>query len=139
MATISYVESTENITAEQLRGFFAGWLNPLFPETNLRLLAQSDHLVLAIDNETENVVGFITAISDGVLSAYIPLLEVLKPYQRHGIGTELMRRMLEKLKRLYMIDLLCDPELKSFYHRLGMKSAFGMSIRNYERQSGLAE
>ena len=133
------MEATENITTGQLRGFFAGWPNPPSPETHLRLLAQSDHVVLAIDDETKSVVGFITAISDNVLTAFVPLLEVLKPYQRRGIGTELMRRLIAKLKSLYMIDLLCDPELRSFYDRLGMKPAFGMMIRNYERQSGLAE
>jgi predicted N-acetyltransferase YhbS len=66
------------------------------------------------------VVGFITAISDGVLSAYIPLLEVLKPYQGQGIGGRLVQRMLDQLNGYYMIDLLCDPELESFYARFGM-------------------
>lgn len=40
--------------------------------------------------------------------------------------------MLEKLKELYMIDLLCDRELEPFHVRFGMKAGFGMMVRNYE-------
>jgi ribosomal protein S18 acetylase RimI-like enzyme len=132
---ITYTDSVENITAEKLKGFFVGWPNPPSPETHLKLLANSHQTVLAVDDETSHVVGFITAISDGVLSAYIPLLEVLPAYQGQGIGRELVRQMLKKLKGLYMVDLLCDQELQSFYVHFGMKSAFGMMLRNYEQQS----
>ena len=132
---IAYTDSVENVTAENLKGFFVGWPNPPSPEMHLKLIAKSDHVVLAVDEETNNVVGFVTAISDGVLSAYIPLLEVLPAYKGRGIGKELVQRMLEKLSGLYMVDLLCDPELQPFYERFGMKPAFGMMLRNYERQS----
>ena len=127
---LSYVDSIEGITPDRLRGFFVGWPNPPSPETHLRLLANSDAVVLAIDRASGDVVGFITAISDGVLSAYIPLLEVLPAYQGRGIGQELVRRMLAKLDGLYMVDLLCDPELQPFYARLGMQPATGMMLRN---------
>jgi ribosomal protein S18 acetylase RimI-like enzyme len=120
----------------QLQGFFETWPYPPAPETHLRILNRSDYVFVAVDEETGQVVGFITAISDGVLSAYIPLLEVLKPFQNQGIGTKLMLRMLDQLNGLYMIDLLCDFELEHFYQRFNMKPAFGMRIRNYENQSG---
>jgi len=129
---ISYTDSIKGITANKLRGFFVGWPNPPSPEIHLRLLANSYKVVLAIDDKTDNVVGFITAISDGVLSAYIPLLEVLPAYQGQGIGQELTRRMLEKLSGMYMVDLFCDKELQLFYARFGMKPSNGMSIRNHE-------
>ena len=133
---IRYDDSIESMTAENLRGFFVGWQNPPSPETHLQLLKNSSMFVLAVNSETGKVVGFITAITDKILSAYIPLLEVLPEYQKQGIGLELMRRMLEKLKNLYMVDLLCDEELQSFYAKLGMKRAQGMFLRNYEFQSG---
>lgn len=82
------------------------------------------------------MVGFITAITDGVLSAYIPLLEVLPAYRGRGTGSELLRRLLQKLDHLYMVDLLCDAELQPFYERMGMRPATGMMIRNYAKQSG---
>jgi hypothetical protein len=44
--------------------------------------------------------------------------------------------MLERLSDLYAVDLLCDPESQPFYAGLGMRQAYGMMIRKYERQSG---
>jgi ribosomal protein S18 acetylase RimI-like enzyme len=134
---IVYAETLDGVTADMLRGgFFVGWPDPPSAETHLRLLRQSDHVVLAVDDETGSAVGFVTAISDGVLCAYIPLLEVLPAYQGRGIGTELMRRMLVSLRDLYAVDLLCDPEVQPFYARLGMRPATGMTVRHYGGQSG---
>jgi GNAT superfamily N-acetyltransferase len=131
-----FVESLDGIRPEDLTGFFVGWPNPPSPETHWRLLAGSDHVVLALDDASGRVVGFVTAISDGVLMAYLPLLEVLPDYQGRGIGTELVWRMLKRLRGLYGVDLLCEPELRPFYARLGMQPATGMALRRYDRQSG---
>jgi len=133
---IEYLNSADDITPAQLDGFFVGWPNPPTPETHLRLLRNSDAVVLAVDTATGQVVGFITAITDGVLAAYIPFLEVLPDYQYQGIGQTLVRRMLERLQDLYMIDLLCDADVQAFYERFEMYHAVGMCARNYTRQSG---
>jgi ribosomal protein S18 acetylase RimI-like enzyme len=131
---VSYTDSLDGITANHLSGFFNGWKNPPSPETHLKLLQSSHAVVLAVD-EDGAVVGFITAVGDGILSAYIPLLEVLPKYRKQGIGSQLVRRMLDKLKNLYMVDVTCDPDVQSFYLRFGMKRSVGMAIRNYDRQS----
>ena len=134
---IRYANCVESILPEHLEGFFQGWANPPSRETHLDLLNRSDEIVVAIDESTKKVVGFITAITDHILSAYIPLVEVLPKYRRKGIGTELLRRMLERLEGIYMIDLLCDEELQPFYAELGMTPAKGMMLRNYGSQSGV--
>ena len=103
---ISYTDDLEVIVADQLRGFFVDWPNPPTPDTHLRLLRGSGAVELAVDDATGRVVGFVTAVTDGVLSAYIPLLEVLPEYQGRGIGSELVRRLLSRLEHLYMVDLL---------------------------------
>jgi ribosomal protein S18 acetylase RimI-like enzyme len=131
---IEYRASLEGLTPDALPGFFVGWPNPPSPETHLRILQGSDAVVLALDGA--RVVGFITAISDGVLAAFIPLLEVLPPYQGRGIGSELVRRMLARLAHLYAVDLVCDLEMQPFYARLGMHPARGMLLRNYVNQAG---
>ncbi|HEY7834916.1 MAG TPA: GNAT family N-acetyltransferase [Ktedonobacterales bacterium] len=133
---IAYFETAEEVTPEQLAGFFVGWPNPPSAATHLRLLRRSAFVVLAQDDQTGQVAGFITAVSDGVLSAYIPLLEVLPAYQRQGIGGELVQRMLAKLEGLYMVDLLCEPDLQPFYARFGLHPASGMLRRDYARQAG---
>ncbi|PUB13383.1 GNAT family N-acetyltransferase [Paenisporosarcina sp. OV554] len=132
-----YTTLIEDITSEQLNGFFVGWPNPPSPEVHLRLLEKSSHVDLAVDDESKQVVGFITAISDGVLSAYIPFLEVLPPFQGQGIGQQLLKKMVELLSDMYMIDLMCDEELQGYYEKLGMHRSHGMVLRNYAKQSGV--
>jgi ribosomal protein S18 acetylase RimI-like enzyme len=134
--TIRYVEDAAKVAPGQLEGFFVGWPNPPSTHTHLRLLHASDLIVLALDDTTNAVVGYVTALSDGVLCAYISSLEVLPAYQGRGIGSELVRRLLDRLRNLYMIDLICDADVQPFYARLGMRPAQGMIVRNYARQSG---
>ena len=104
------------------------------PETHLRLLSGSDAVVLALDGS--RVVGFVTATTDGVLGARIPLPEVLPGHQGRGTGGELVRRMLAALRDLYTVDLVCDPELVPFYASPGMRPASGMVVRRYTKQPG---
>ncbi len=57
--------------------------------------------------------------------------------QAGGIGSELVRRLREDLREIYMIDLLCDNDVIPFYEGLGFQRGGGMAIRNYHNQSGL--
>jgi ribosomal protein S18 acetylase RimI-like enzyme len=133
---IRYQETLANIEPVQLAGFFAGWSNPPSVQRHHEILANASHVALAIDEENDHVVGFIYAISDGILAAYIPLLEVLPDYHGRGIGTELLRRMLEQLREFYMVDLTCDLGQQTFYTRMGMRPANGAMLRNFDHQSG---
>ena len=132
-----YTTSTNGINANQLNGFFVNWPNPPSPEVHLKLLNNSSHIVLAIEENSNQIVGYITAISDGVLSAYIPFLEVLPSHHGKGIGQQLVQRMFATLKDIYMIDLMCDLELQVYYEKFGMQSSNGMIKRNFTKQSGL--
>jgi GNAT superfamily N-acetyltransferase len=134
---IRYADSIEGVTAGMLDGFFDGWPQPPSPETHLAILQNSAFVLLAIDDDTGRVIGFINAISDGVLCAYIPLLEVLPDWRQQGIGKELTRRMLERLEGFYMVDLLCDEPVRPFYESAGMSPATAMRIRHYDKQSGI--
>jgi len=131
--SIEYRETAEGLEASQLAGFFVDWLRQPTPEAHLEILHSSANVVVAIDEQSEHVVGFVTAISDGVLSAYISLLEVLPEYQVRGLGSELMRRLLDQTKGLYMVDTLFAVDVQSYYARLGMQRSRGMCIRRYDR------
>lgn len=133
---LSYTTSLAGVEPRMLIGFFDGWPNPPLPQTHLRMLRGSSHVVLAIDPEEDRVVGFINAVSDGFFAASIPLLEVLPAYRGRGIGGELVRRMLAELADLYSIDIACDPPLQGFYEKHGLRRATGMMHRNYARQAG---
>lgn len=133
-----YKNSIDGISSDMLKGFFVDWLSPPIPNTHLKLLKKSSKVVIALDDNINQVVGFITAISDGVLSAYIPFLEVLPEYKNKGIGTELVNQMLKELENMYMIDLCCDDDKVPFYEKFGMIKSNGMVGRNYEMQSGIS-
>ncbi len=135
MTDLSYSASVEDITEKQLGGgFFENWPNPPSPSTHIRILLASDHAVLAIRDD--DVVGFATAISDGVLTAYIHLLEVLPEERGMGIGHQLIIHLLDQIGSLYRVDLLCDPELTDFYRDLGFSVTTAGYIRNFPMQSG---
>ncbi len=118
--SLRYTTSLDGVTAQMLAGFFDGWRTPPSPQRHLEILHGSRHVLLAVDHASAQVVGFINAVGDGCHSAFIPLLEVLPAWRGRGIGTELVRRMLEELGHYRCIDLTCDAELEPFYARLGM-------------------
>ena len=129
---IRYQETCEGVSPEQLTGFFTQWRNPRPPEDHLAILQGSDYVVLALDEDSGQVVGFVTALTDGIQAAFIPLLEVLPNYQNHGIGSELMNKVIEKFAHLPALDLTCNPELQTFYARFGMQPSVGAVLRNYQ-------
>jgi GNAT superfamily N-acetyltransferase len=126
---IEYTTSLEGVAPEHLEGFFQGWPSPPSPQRHLDILRGSYRVVLAREGSSRGIVGFANAISDGTLTAFIPLLEVLPSHRGRGIGTELVRHLLSELEDFYAVDLLCDPDLVPFYERFGMRQGVGMAIR----------
>lgn len=124
---ITYTDDPNAVSAEDVRRLFASWRQSPTMDGRLSILRAAHSVVLAWSDE--RLVGFITAISDGISWAYITLLEV-PGVQRQGIGGELVRRMLGRYADLYGIDLNCDDALVGFYERLGFRRLNGMVIRN---------
>lgn len=138
---IGYVNSPDGIEPEQLKGFFVGWPKPPSAAAHLKILHGSSHVVLAVETESSRVIGFVNAVSDRVLSAYIPLLEVLPEFQGRGIGRELVTRLMAELEGLYMIDLVCNEDLIPFYEKFGLVSSHSMQVvsmikRDFDHQAG---
>jgi GNAT superfamily N-acetyltransferase len=133
---IRYVTSLDGITADDLAGgFWVGWPTPPTPAVHLASLRGSEAVVLAIDDGSAagtpgRVVGFVNAIGDGVLAAFVPNLEVLPAWQGQGIGSELVRRLLDALGPRYVVDLVCDDDLVPFYERLGLSRYTAMIRRD---------
>lgn len=132
---ITYSNDISKLEEYEISGFFVGWPNPPSETTHKKILRKSQYIWLAV--EDRKVVGFINAISDETLSAYIPLLEVLPEYKGHGIGSKLVEFMFDSLKDHYMIDIVCDDDVVPFYNRFNMHQTNGMILRNFNRQSGV--
>ena len=136
---IDYRTSVSELRWEQLDGFFVGW--PVRPSaaTLLSHLERSYRCAVAVDLSGDRVVGFATAISDGLLAASIPLVEVLPGWQERGIGTELMHTLLGQLEHLYMVDLACEEDVRPFYEKVGLRPARAMIRRNFDALDRFAE
>ena len=120
---IYYTDDLAGIREDMLPGFFAGWPRRPSARQHLAVLRKSYRSVVAIDDADDRVAGFVNMLSDGVLTAFIPWLEVLPRYQGQGIGSELMRRILADTEMFYSVDLVCDEPLIPYYARFGMRSA----------------
>src|SRR5215475_5029295 len=125
---IRYTEDVDDVDEGMLDGFFVGWRRRPSNAEHLAALRGSFRVVIAIDDSTGKVVGFVNMISDGVLTAFIPWLEVLPEFQHQGIGSALMRRVLD-CEQMYSIDLVCDEPLLPYYARLGMTPIPGAGMR----------
>ena len=132
---IIYSSKVNQLEPNQLQGFFVGWPKSPNAETHLEILQKSYSAWIALHNNS--CVGFINALSDDVFYAHIPLLEVLPKYQGYGIGTELVKRMLDTLDNMYAIDIICDETLVPFYKGLGLKKSVGMVVRDYKNQTAV--
>jgi GNAT superfamily N-acetyltransferase len=65
------------------------------PEALRRSFEQSEHVAFARDGV--RVVGMARLLSDGVCNAYLLDVWTASPYRRRGIGSAMVRRLLERL------------------------------------------
>ena len=82
----------------------------------------------------DKLIGYVDTVSNGVTDAYIQDLTVDPAYQGQGIGTELMNRIIARLKEnhIFMISVLYDEELQDFYKRFGFFQMFCGTMQTYE-------
>ena len=132
MREVNYSSSAEGVAEGELSDFFVGWPQPPSNAQRRQVLEAASEVVIARD-ASGTLVGFITAVTDGVFAAYIPLLEVLPDFQGQGIGRVLVDRMLGRLQDCYMIDLVCDDSVVTFYEQLGGQRLNGVGWRNHQR------
>lgn len=116
------------VTPDMIDGFFVGWPEPPSADALIAVMDASYRRVWAVQGG--RVIGYVNAISDGVLNAFIPWLEVHPDHQGRGVGQELVSRMVAELGEMYAIDLCCDPELVGWYERQGFIGFAGAGLRN---------
>ena len=126
---ITYTDSLESVVTADLQGFLAQWdFTP--PDGTLHaMLAASSEIILARDSESATICGYIAALSDGIVCAYISAIEVRPAYRQRGIGTALLHQMTDRLA-VYGTYLSCAPALVAFYESAGFSRVAGMAKRN---------
>ena len=72
--------------------------------------------------DRERLVGYAAVVGNGVTDAYIQDVMVHPDWQRQGVGTQLMERVLTRLKAegFYMVSVIYGEEaLRPFYEKFG--------------------
>ncbi len=97
------------------------------PEALRRGFANSLLTLAAYEGET--LVGLIRAVGDGHTVVFVQDLLVLPAYQHQGIGSALLRAMLDRYRHVRQIELTTDSTEKTvaFYKSMGFRemSEFG--------------
>jgi GNAT superfamily N-acetyltransferase len=103
----------------------AGW-NPVHPQQAAASLAGSALVVAAMDGA--KTVGTARLVWDGGYAALIKDVLVLPEYQGYGIGTKMMNRIMDFLRKQLkpgygiQIDMMAAQGKEGFYERFGFTS-----------------
>ncbi|MEA2065488.1 MAG: GNAT family N-acetyltransferase [Thermotogota bacterium] len=91
-----------------------------------------DCLMKALENslfiitawENDSLIGLVRAVGDGKTILYIQDILVLSSYRRKGIGTSLLKQLINEFPDVRQKVLLTDdkPENRKFYESLGFIS-----------------
>ncbi len=104
-----------------------------------RAIRDSWCLVTAYDGD--KLIGSGRVVSDGVFHALIVDVIVKPEYQKRGLGSVIMQRLLERCRaaRLRDVQLFCARGKAPFYHRLGFvnrpEDAPGMDFKGVVREA----
>ena len=97
------IEETKRVAPGQVRALFraAGWDEDLarYSPRQVQALLRQSHRVLAAWCPTGTLVGFASAVSDGVLCAMVQNLLVHPDYRKRGVGTRLLRQLIRAYRR----------------------------------------
>ena len=99
-----------------------GWSN-YYEHPHMVAGAYANSLCILAAYEETNLVGIIRAVGDGHSILFIQDILVYPEHQRRGIGTALIKALLEKYPHVYQIELATDNTDKtvSFYKSLGFR------------------
>ena len=123
------LQDSKRIDPAAVRKLFraAGWTEDIarYSPSQIRKLLRSSHLVLAARNQNRELIGFISAVSDGVLCGFVQNLVVHPTYRRRGLGTRLLRELARRMRRqgisyLYVLGRR-GKGARAFFHRVGFR------------------
>jgi len=111
-----------------------GWSN-YTKNTRMLRSAYSNSLSIYGAYAKERLVGIIRVVGDGYSVVFIQDILVLPEFQRRGIGTALLRRILDEYKDVYQKHLLTDHTEKTieFYKSMGFKMDTDIDCRAFTK------
>lgn len=117
--------NSKDIEVKQLQSLFASvnWDSANYPDKLAIAIKNSDKVISAWDGK--NLVGLMNALSDGIMTAYFHYLLVRPEYHGTGIGTTLVKAMLDHYAEFARKVLIAYDEEIGFYQYCGFDVATG--------------
>jgi GNAT superfamily N-acetyltransferase len=125
-----YDDFDGSVKEEDLEGLLSHWDFKPSPGTLLKMLQGSSVAIVAREPGSPRICGYVAALTDYSVCAYISALEVRLEYRKRGIGTALLNRVTERLD-VHGTYLSCAPAVIPFYESAGFKQVVGMSRRRF--------
>ena len=93
------------------------------------MLSSSCLLFSAVDQPSDELVGFARVLTDGVFLALVLDVIVREAWRNRGVGAALLEALLAhpSLESVESVELVCQPDLRSFYERWGFTDQVGGS------------
>ena len=104
-----------------------GWTNYTQRPEMLKKAYENSLLILGA-YDGDKLVGIIRTVGDGSSVVFIQDILVYPEYQRKGIGTRLLREVMDRYSSVYQMELMTDNTAKtvSFYQSVGFVKADDM-------------
>ena len=130
------IREYKNFRLDEIAGLYksVGWRNYL-ERTGILQEAYSNSLCVFGAYESGRLAGIIRAVGDGKTIVFVQDIVVLPEYQRKGIGTKLMKAVMDRYKDVYQTVLVTDSteKTKAFYRSLGFAASEDMGCAAFIR------
>jgi GNAT superfamily N-acetyltransferase len=112
----------------------AGWVSYTKNPERLKAALEGSLTVLGAYIDS-SLIGLIRCVGDGHSIIYVQDILVLNKYQRQGIGSLLLKSLLDKYKYVYQTVLLTDTgaNTEGFYTKCGLKRSDCFNCSAYIR------
>ena len=118
---------THDFTPQALQELFLSveWSSGHYPDKLAPAMKNFETVYSAWDGE--RLVGLVSAMDDGVMTAYVHYLLVRPEYQGQGIGRRLVELVRERYREYLRIVVVAYNAELDFYQAAGFKKAEGAS------------
>lgn len=118
--TFTY-SSTHELSPDSLERLFlsVGWESGKYPEKLSLAMKNYKSVFTAWDGE--RLIGLVSAMDDGALTAYVHYLLVDPEYQKRGVGRKLMEMVKDEYFGYKKICLIAENDAVKFYETCGFK------------------
>jgi len=114
----------------ELKGLFkqTSWAKNRSLEGVEKLLQKTEVFVVFRDTDTEQLIGFGRALSDGVYRALLDDIVIEASYRKRGLGKRIVQELLDQLQDVEQVFLNTKHELEDFYNELGFTKTNALTM-----------